>query len=78
MKNDSIYINEKDGATVRVIGQFDEKYCLVMLCDGQTLPYRLVTKGQFLVKTHKCRILEAIAFNDYTEALAYLALCQNT
>ena len=73
MKNNSIYINEKDESTVRVLRQFDEKYYLVMLCDGQNLPYRLVIDGKFSVKLHKCMIFEAIAFDDYNEALAYYA-----
>ena len=68
----NFYIN-KDGSTVRVINQFNEKYFLVMLCDGQNLPYRLVINGKFLAKLHKCIIFEAIAFDDYNEALAYYA-----
>ena len=73
MKNNNIYINEKDGSTVRLISQFDEECYLVMLCDGQNLPYRVVINGKFSAETHKCIISEAIVFDDYTEALAYYA-----
>lgn len=73
MKNNNIYINEKNRSTVRVISQFDEKYYLIMLCDGQSSPYRLVINGHFSAETHKCTIFEAIVFDDYVEALAYYA-----
>ena len=65
----SIIYTEKDcEASVRIIAQC-EALSVVKLCDGQNLPYRVVTHGLFSAKLKKCVIYDSIAYNTLSDAL---------
>ena len=67
--NTSIIYTEKDsGASVRVIAQC-EALSVIKLCDGQTLPYRVVTHGLFSAKLQRCIIYDSIVYNTLSDAL---------
>lgn len=65
----SIIYTEKDcEASVRVIAHC-EALSVVKLCDGQNLPYRVVTHGLFSAKLKRCVIYDSIAYNRLSDAL---------
>ena len=65
----SIIYTEKDSeASVRVIAHC-ESLSVIKLCDGQNLPYRVVTHGLFSPKLQKCVIYDSIAYNTLSDAL---------
>lgn len=65
----SIIYTEKDcEASVRVIACC-EAISIVKLCDGQNLPYRVVTHGLFSAKLKRCIIYDSIAYNTLSDAL---------
>ena len=65
----SIIYTEKDyEASVRVIAHC-EALSVVRLCDGQNLPYRVVTHGLFSAKLKRCVIYDSIAYNRLSDAL---------
>ena len=67
--NTSIIYTEKDSeASVRIIANC-EAICIVKLCDGQNLPYRVVTHGLFSAESQKCVIYDSIAYNTFSDAL---------
>ena len=65
----SIIYTEKDSeASVRIIAHCDA-ISVVKLCDGQNLPYRVVTHGLFSAELQKCVIYDSIAYNTFADAL---------
>lgn len=68
MNTSIIYIEEDSGASVRIIANC-EAICIVKLCDGQNLPYRVVTHGLFSAKLKRCVIYDSIAYDILSDAL---------
>ena len=68
MDTSIIYTEENSEASVRVIAQC-EALSVIKLCDGQTLPYRVVTHGLFSAKLQRCVIYDSIAYNTLSDAL---------
>ena len=68
MDTSIIYTEENSEASVRVIAQC-EALSVIKLCDGQTLPYRVVTHGLFSAKLQRCVICDSIAYNTLSDAL---------
>ena len=67
--NTNIIYTEKDSeASVRIIANC-EALSVVKLCDGQNLPYRVVTHGLFSSKLQRCIIYDSIAYNTLSDAL---------
>lgn len=67
--NTKIIYTEKDcEASVRVIAQC-QALSVVKLCDGQNLPYRVVTHGLFSAKLKRCIIYDSIAYDTLSDAL---------
>lgn len=65
----SIIYTEKDcEASVRVIAHC-EALSVVKFCDGQNLPYRVVTHGLFSAKLKRCVIYDSIAYSRLSDAL---------
>ena len=65
----SIIYTEKDSeASVRIIANC-ESLSVIKLCDGQNLPYRVVTHGLFSTKLQKCVIYNSIAYSTLSDAL---------
>ena len=68
MNTKIIYTEEDSGASVRIITNC-EALSVVKLCDGQNLPYRVVTHGLFSAKLQRCIIYDSIAYNTLSDAL---------
>ena len=68
MDTNIIYVEKDCQASVRVIAQC-EALSVIKLCDGQNLPYRVVTHGLFSAKLQKCVIYDSIAYNTLADAL---------
>ena len=68
MDTSIIYTEKNCEASVRVIAHC-EAISVVKLCDGQNLPYRVVTHGLFSAKLQKCVIYDSIAYNTFSDAL---------
>ena len=68
MDTSIIYTEKNCEASVRVIA-YCEALSVVKLCDGQNLPYRVVTHGLFSAKLQKCVIYDSIAYNTFSDAL---------
>ncbi len=71
-----IYTEKDCGATVRVIACC-EALSVVLFCDAQSLPYRVVTRGYFSAKLKQCIIYDSIAYNSLTDALTKFAALIN-
>ena len=68
MDTSIIYTEKECEASVRVIAHC-EALSVIKLCDGQNLPYRVVTHGLFSAKLQKCIIYDSIAYNTLADAL---------
>ena len=68
MDTNIIYVEKDCEASVRVIAQC-EALSVIKLCDGQNLPYRVVTHGLFSTRLKKCIIYDSIAYNTLSDAL---------
>lgn len=68
MNTNIIYTEARCEATVRVIACY-EALSVVKLCDGQSLPYRVVTEGLFSEKLKKCYINDSIGYSSLRDAL---------
>lgn len=68
MDTSIIYVEKDCEASVRVIAQC-EALSVVKLCDGQNLPYRVVTHGLFSASLKRCIIYDSIAYDTLSDAL---------